>query len=134
MWRSWRVRDYSGHPVSDEEWTRVFAAFGPRVPDGQQLARRVQNPELGFHGMERLRDLDVSDQLAGVDCPTLVCVGELDPVTPVDASREIVSSLHKGVGRLEVIEHAGHFPWLDVPTTYWTVIEEFITAVTTPRT
>ena len=127
-------RDYGGHPVSDKEWARVFAAFGPRVPDGQQLARRVQNPELGLHGMERLRDLDVSDQLARVDCPTLVCVGELDPVTPVDASREIVSSLRTGVGRLEVIEDAGHFPWLDVPTTYWTVIEEFITAVATPQT
>jgi pimeloyl-ACP methyl ester carboxylesterase len=44
-------RDYGGHPVSDAEWARVFAVFGPKVPGPQQLARRISNPELGTHGM-----------------------------------------------------------------------------------
>jgi len=76
--------------------------------------------------MELFRKLDVVDQLARIDCPTLVCVGELDPVTPVDASREIVDALPRGTGRLEVIEGAGHFPWKDVPDRYWAVIEGFV--------
>ena len=38
--------DYGGDSVSDEEWARVFAAFGPHVPDAQQMARRTRNPEL----------------------------------------------------------------------------------------
>jgi pimeloyl-ACP methyl ester carboxylesterase len=33
---------------------------------------------------------------ARVDCPTLVGVGELDPVTPVAAAREIVDALPRG--------------------------------------
>lgn len=120
-------RDYGGDPVTDEEWARVFAAFGPRVPDQHQLGRRIRNPELGVHGMELLRKFDVVDQLRDIECPTLVCVGELDAVTPVDASREIFDALPFGVGRLEVIEGAGHFPWLDAPDRYWPVIEDFVT-------
>jgi proline iminopeptidase len=124
-------RSYNGDPVSDEEWPRVFAAFGPRVPDEHQLARRIRNPEVGEHGMELLRRLDVVDQLARIDCPTLVCVGELDSVTPVDASREIVDGLRDGIGRLEVIAEAGHFPWLDSPGAYWRVIDEFVATAST---
>lgn len=119
-------RDYGGDPVTDEEWARVFAAFGPRVPDAQQLGRRLKNLEIGARGSELLRGFDAVDQLARIDCPTLVCVGELDPVTPVEASREIVGALRPGLGRLEVIKGAGHFPWLDAPDRYWPVIDGFI--------
>ena len=126
-------RDYGGDPVSDEEWPRVFAAFGPRVPDEHQLARRIRNPVVGAHGMELLRRFDVVEQLARIDCPTLVCVGEVDAVTPVDASQEIVDGLRDGIGRLEVIAGAGHFPWLDDPTAYWPVIEEFVAVATSVR-
>lgn len=120
-------RDYGGDAVTDEEWARVFAAFGPHVPDGAQLARRIRNPAIGAHGMELLRRFDAVDQLARISSPTLVCVGELDAVTPVDASREIVGALPPDIGRLEVIEGAGHFPWLDTPDRYWPVIEGFVT-------
>jgi pimeloyl-ACP methyl ester carboxylesterase len=116
-------RDYGGDEVNDAEWARVFAAFGPRVPDAEQLARRINNPEVGAYGMELMRSFDVVDQLARIDCPTLVCVGELDAVTPVDASREIVDALPQGIGRLEVIEGVGHFPRKDAPDRYWPVIE-----------
>ena len=119
-------RDFGGDPVTDDEWARVFAAFGPRVPDQQQLGRRIRNSEVGAHGMDLLRTFDVIDQLAQIDCPTLVCVGELDPVMPVEASREIVGALPSGVGRLEVIQGAGHFPWKDVPDAYWPVLEDFV--------
>jgi pimeloyl-ACP methyl ester carboxylesterase len=121
-------RDYGGHPVSDDEWARVFAVFGPQVPGKQELARRIRNPELGEHGMDLFRSFDVLEQLAQVDCPTLVCVGELDPVTPVAAAREIYDALPDGVARLEVIEGAGHFPWKDVPDRYWPLLDEFVTA------
>jgi pimeloyl-ACP methyl ester carboxylesterase len=120
-------RDYGGDPVTDERWTRVFAAFGPRVPSKTELARRIRNPELGLAGMERMRRLDLVDQLVRISCPTLVCVGELDPVTPVAASQEIVNVLPAGLARLEVIERAGHFPWLDSPERYWSVLDAFLT-------
>ena len=80
----------------------------------------------GSHGLELMRRFDVVDQLARITSPTLVCVGELDPVTPVGASQEIVDALRPGIGRLEVIEAAGHFPWLDRPDRYRSLIAGFL--------
>ena len=119
-------RDYGGEPVTDPEWDRVFATFGPRVPDPDQLARRTKNAELSRHGMDLMRRFDVIGELRRIECPTVVCVGELDPVTPVEASREIVAGLPTGVGQLEIIERVGHFPWLDDPDRYWPVIDAFV--------
>jgi pimeloyl-ACP methyl ester carboxylesterase len=125
-------RDYRGEPISDDEWARVFAAFGPNVPGTMELARRIRNAEVGEHGMELFRRFDVVDQLAKVDRPTLVCVGELDPVTPVAAAREIHEALPQGTGRLEVIQGVGHFPWKDAPDRYWPLLVDFVTDAAEP--
>lgn len=123
-------RDYGGDPVTDEEWARVFATFGPNIPSPDELARRVRNSRVGEAGMELFRRLNVVDQLPRITCPTLVCVGDRDPVTPIPASREIVDALAPGIGRLEVIEGAGHFPWLDLPDRYCSLITAFVTTAT----
>jgi pimeloyl-ACP methyl ester carboxylesterase len=96
------------------------------VPDADQLGRRIGNPDVAAHGMDQLRALDIVDQLGRVDSPTLVCVGALDPITPVAASREIVGGLPRGLGRLAIIKGAGHFPWKDAPERYWPLLERFI--------
>jgi pimeloyl-ACP methyl ester carboxylesterase len=119
-------RDYGGDPATDEEWNRVFAAFGPTVPGEEELARRIRNPELGTAGMELLRTFDVVGDLGRISSTTLVCVGELDAVTPVAASVEIAEALPSGLGRLEVIEGAGHFPWLDAPDRYFSTVRAFV--------
>jgi pimeloyl-ACP methyl ester carboxylesterase len=71
-------RDFRGDPVTEEEADKVFAAFGPRVPSVEELARRVGNPDVNEPGMELVRRFDVVDQLARNTCPTLVCAGRLD--------------------------------------------------------
>lgn len=119
-------REYDGDSVTDEEWSRVFAAFGPRVPDGDELARRIRNPELGERGMRLLRRFDAVDQLARITCPALVCVGREDAVTPVEAAREIADHLDPRTTRLAVVDDAGHFPWLDHPDRYWAVLTSWL--------
>lgn len=116
----------TGEKVTDDEWSRCFAAFGPTVPDADELGRRRQNLALGPRGSALLRSLDIVAQLARIEVPTLVSVGELDPVTPVEASREIAEALPNDLGRLEILPGAGHFPWLDVPGTYWPLLEDFV--------
>jgi len=125
-------RVYGGDPesVTDEEWARCFALFGPVVPGEEEQSRKIVNTDLRTHGLELMRDFDVLDQLDRIDCPTLVCVGDLDPVTPVAAAREIVEALPAGIARLEVIEGAGHFPWKDVPDRYWPLITAFVATAT----
>src|SRR5262245_51005198 len=50
-------RDFGAEPVSDEAWAEVFLTFGPNVPDPESLARRIQHPEVGAVGMDRMRVL-----------------------------------------------------------------------------
>ncbi|HXJ63666.1 MAG TPA: alpha/beta hydrolase [Actinomycetota bacterium] len=119
-------RSYGGGEVSDDEWGLVFRTFGPNVPDPEALARRVANPDLSERGSELFHRFDVVDQLVRIDVPTLVSVGELDPVTPVEAAREIAAALPPGLARLEVLPGAGHFPWLDIADVYWPILGEFV--------
>jgi pimeloyl-ACP methyl ester carboxylesterase len=124
-------RSFRGDPVTEEESSRVDVAFGPRVPDEDQSARAAKNGELNAYGMELLRRTDIVDQLRLVESRTLVCVGELDPVTPVAAAQEIVDALPVGVAQLEVIRGAGHWAWKDAPDLFWPIIVRFVTSVGT---
>jgi proline iminopeptidase len=120
-------RSYAGEEVPDQEWARVFAAFGPQLPDEQREAHTPKNLELNSYGMGLIRQLDITDQLSRIDTPTLVCAGELDPVTPVAAAEETVRALPEGIAQLTIIDGAGHFTWKDAPDRYWPIITEFIT-------
>jgi pimeloyl-ACP methyl ester carboxylesterase len=84
-----RVYGGDSRSVTPEEWAPCWKLVGRWVPGEQGRARIVVNAELNAMGLERMRGFDVLDRLAGVECPTLVCVGELDPVTPVAAAREL---------------------------------------------
>jgi pimeloyl-ACP methyl ester carboxylesterase len=57
---------------------------------------------------------------------TLVCVGELDPVTSVAAAEEISAALPEAVAGLSVVQNAGHFTCLDAPDRFWPTIIDFI--------
>ena len=122
-------RVYGGDSLSvtDEEWAPCWRLFGPWVVGEEERARTVVNRELNAPGLELMREFNVLDQLAHIECPTLVCVGELDPITPVAAAREIVEALPEGHSRLEVINGAGHFTWKDAPDRYWPLLTEFVT-------
>jgi pimeloyl-ACP methyl ester carboxylesterase len=124
-----RVYGGDGVSVTPEEWTRCWRLVGRWVPGGEEKGRMVLNRDLNAPGLELMRGFDVRDRLAGIDCPTLVCVGELDPVTPVAAAREIVDALPEGNVRLEVVEGAGHFTWRDAPDRYWPLLTEFLATV-----
>jgi proline iminopeptidase len=113
-------------PVTDEEWAPCWKLFGPHVPGEAERARTIVRPELNAPGLRRMSEFDVRDRLGAIECPTLVCVGQLDPVTPVECSREILDGLRPGIGRLEVVADAGHFPWKDDPEAYWPIVEHFV--------
>lgn len=122
-----RVYGGDSASVTPEEWAPCWKLFGPWVTGERERARMVVNRELNQPGLELMGRFDVLEQLARVDCPTLVCVGELDPATPVAAAREIVAALPDGVAHLEVVEGAGHFTWKDAPDRYWPLVTEFVT-------
>jgi pimeloyl-ACP methyl ester carboxylesterase len=117
-------RSYGGEEVTGQERARVFAAFGPHLPDQEREAHTPKNLQINSHGIRLIRHLDIAGQLRRADSPTLVSVGELDPVTPV--AEEITGALPEGIARLEIIAGAGHFTWKDAPDRYWPMIIQFI--------
>ena len=121
-------RSYADEQVTDAEWDRVYAAFGTHLPDKEREAHTPKNRELNERGLTTMCRLDIVDQLTRVGSPTLVSVGELDPVTPAPAAEEIVGGLPDGVGQLQVIEGAGHFTWLDAPQRFWPMLIELVDA------
>lgn len=84
------------------------------------------NEALVEPGFALMRTFDVLDDMGAIDCPVLVSVGELDPVTQVEDAREMVAALPSGHALLDIVEGAGHFPWKDAPDHYWPVLERFI--------
>jgi pimeloyl-ACP methyl ester carboxylesterase len=63
------------------------------VPGDEERARTVVNVDLNAIGLELMRGFNVLDQLDSIECPTLVCVGELDPVPSFKGFAENVSTL-----------------------------------------
>jgi pimeloyl-ACP methyl ester carboxylesterase len=129
-----RVYGGDSRSVTDQEWARCWRLVGPWVTGDQERARTLVNRELNVLGLELMRSFDAVDQLAGIDCPTLVCVGELDPITPVAAAHELADALPGGCARLEVVAGAGHFTWKDAPDRYWPLLTEFVTTGAPPPT
>ena len=123
------ARSYRGEEVTEADEDRVYAAFGRHLPDAGRQATVPQNVDLNVLGMDLMRRLDIADLLSRVEAPVLVCVGDLDPVTPVGAAEEIVDALPPGRGRLLVLEGGGHFTWLDVPDAYWPALRAFVSEV-----
>ena len=119
----WRVYGGDEDSVTPGEWAPVWRLFGPWVPV-EERKRTVMNAALNAPGLELMQSFDVRDRLGLIDSATLVCVGDLDPITPPSEARVIAEGM-PGT-RLELLEGAGHFPWKDVPETYWPLLTDFV--------
>jgi pimeloyl-ACP methyl ester carboxylesterase len=56
--------------------------------------------------------------------PVLVIAGEADPVTPVEAAEAVAASFPNA--RLEVLDGVGHFPWVEDPPAFATLVAAFL--------
>ena len=118
-----RVYGGDAEAVTPEEWAPVWRLFGPWVPV-EERQRTVVNAALNAPGLRLMQTFDVRGQLGAIESPTLVCAGELDPITGPAAARKIADGI--AGARLEILERAGHFAWMDVPEAYWPLITGFV--------
>ena len=131
MWRVKRYRTGStrlllaGLLGSVKWWLRYLdAAYPGRKPADwtDQLARITANlREPGrMRAMQKMglsAPTDAGAQLAKVRCPALIVQGTLDPdwADPEAEGAAIVAAMPAGVGRLAMIEGAGHYPHTQFP-------------------
>jgi proline iminopeptidase len=97
--------------------------------EAQMQARRraLMRPEvtaLFSHG--EMLSMDARPGLASIACPTLVTVGDYDPITPVVCSEEIAAAIPKGLVQLEIFKGAGHGVHRDQPDEAERVMRTFL--------
>lgn len=120
LWRSYLDLAYPGvRPADwDERIGRIDALL--REP-GRMKALR---------GMGRTTPADAGAHLAGVRCPVLVVMGTQDPdwADPHAEGAAIVDALPPGLGHLEMIEGAGHYPHDQFPDRVVALVLAFLRA------
>lgn len=105
--------------------TILLPAHHGLVPLGLRMARAI-----GVDGMARQQEaiisrVDSRPSLGAISVPTLVLVGDLDPLTPPDRSEEIASAIPGA--RLVVVPHSGHVTTLEQPERVNHALVEWLT-------
>jgi pimeloyl-[acyl-carrier protein] methyl ester esterase len=100
------VREFLGLQAKGDEHARAtLRTLRQKLIAGGQPQLTALRAGLGI-----LRTEDLRDRLPRVAVPTLIIAGEYDRMTPPGAARELAANIHGA--RLELIERAGHAPFL----------------------
>ncbi|MEV7682798.1 alpha/beta hydrolase [Streptomyces sp. NPDC088341] len=102
LWRSYLDVAYPG--VKPADWDERLGRIDSLLREPGRMK--------AMQGMGRSTPADAGAQLGNVRCPVLVVMGTLDPdwADPHAEGSAIVDALPSGLGRLEMIEGAGHYP------------------------
>lgn len=106
-WSKYLDLAYPGHKPAD--WTGNLAALLTML--------REPGRTKALQGMMKSSPADAGAQLGNVRCPVLIVEGSLDPdwADPRAEGEAIVAALPAGLGRLEMIDGAGHYPHAQYP-------------------
>ena len=119
------------------EWKRVISPLTSVNPRPDPLlavanAARIETFEVNVHWFETEGEgfaMDLRPELRNVRCPTLVMIGEDDPLNPVSVAEEIVAAIPDGLARLEVIPNAAHELIMDNPELVYSTMRTFISSL-----
>ncbi|MER5796455.1 alpha/beta hydrolase [Streptomyces sp. NPDC001980] len=101
----WRAYLDVAHPgVKPADWAERLGRIDSLLREPGRMK--------ALQGMGRTTPVDAGAQLGNVRCPVLVVMGTLDPdwADPHAEGAAIVDALPAGLGSLETIEGAGHYP------------------------
>ena len=124
-----RFFDNPGAETADDFQKKCLPLYN-RVPSGPEFTKRsVMNLELMVDYFKHESHMfNFLPDLGRIKCPTLITVGDLDPILPVADSQDIAAAMAPGVARLEVFENAGHGVYRDEPDRFFKMFNEFLLA------
>ena len=107
QWRKYLEVAYPGSRPADWD-TRMARITAMLAEPGRMKA---------LQGMGRTTPADAGAKLADVRCPVLVVQGSADPdwADPRAEGEAVVADLPTGLGRLVVLDGAGHYPHVQFP-------------------
>ncbi len=115
-------------PDTLRQYARICLPLCNTTPQDPDLSKRTLwnfDVMFAFGGGEE-RSYDLLPDLPKVRCPTLVLVGEEDPITPPADSEDIVAALPSEWVRFERFSGCGHGVYRDAPERALRCIREFI--------
>jgi 3-oxoadipate enol-lactonase len=116
--------------ITDVAMRRLFAPeFQEKHPELMRDRREAflkTDPEVFRAACAQLAELDLRPELAKVNVPVLVVVGEHDEATPPPMSHELTALLPDA--RLRIIPGCAHVPQLQSPKLFLTAISDFLPA------
>lgn len=120
LWRSYLNNAYPGKKPAD--WTVRLARIDAMM---RQPGRMKALQKMG-----QSSPVDAGAQLGNVRCPALIVEGSLDPdwVDPRAEGEAIVAAMPAGLGQLEMIEGAGHYPHVQYPDEVVSLLLKFLQA------
>ncbi|MEU8054687.1 alpha/beta fold hydrolase [Microbispora bryophytorum] len=120
---------------SHKQWQKYLEIATPE-PRPADWAASLERTDAMLHEPGRMKALqkqmnsaaDAGAQLGNVRCPVLVVMGTLDPDwgDPKAEGEAIVAALPKGVGRLEMLPGAGHYPQVQFPSEVVGLVRSFL--------
>jgi pimeloyl-ACP methyl ester carboxylesterase len=113
------------------EWERVCGPLmsvrtDPDPLNARYEEARIRTTDVELHFAPEGKAMDLRGELGAVRCPTLVVLGERDPLAPAHLGQEIVDAVPGGLARLELIPRASHEVLIDNPARGYRVIREFL--------
>jgi 3-oxoadipate enol-lactonase len=116
--------------ISDVAMRRLFAPeFQEQNPELMRDRREAflkTDPEVFRAACAQLAELDLRSELAKVNVPVLVVVGEHDEATPPPMSKQLAALLPDA--RLRIIPGCAHVPQLQSPELFLKAISDFLPA------
>ncbi|MFI5822346.1 alpha/beta fold hydrolase [Streptomyces rishiriensis] len=118
LWRSYLDMAYPG--VKPADWAERLGLIESRLREPGRMK--------AMQAMGRSAPTDAGARLGAVRCPVLVVMGTLDPdwADPHAEGSAIVDALPSGLGRLEMIEGAGHYPHHQLPDQVASLVLAFL--------
>lgn len=104
------------HDPSPLTFARDFLGGGWRT--------KFRPEALIFAGQQLMKGWSVVERLREITVPTLVLAGASDFIFPPAAHRELVAGIPDA--RLQLIERAGHEPWVERPDAFYPVLRTFL--------
>lgn len=123
---------HSVNPDCNDFLQSVLPAY---FADPRAIPRALVKGEISCAVLEAVsasvQDLDMTDRLAPLAIPTLVLMGEADPLG-LEIARATVAALPASKPELVVLPECGHFPQLECPEPLFEAIRPFLARVAGP--
>lgn len=115
-------------PTKPADWTTERARIEAALSQPERMAV--------LHAMTKTSPADAGAQLGGVRCPVLIIEGSADPdwADPRAEGLRIISDLPEGLGAVEVISGAGHYPHTETPAEVLALLVPFLHKTLTAST